>query len=310
MPTTPRALVLVNPAAGNGRAQRAADRLAAAARGAGATVVVSEAPGHASELAAGAAASGFGRVIAVGGEGTVQEVANGLLRTDRDAPTLGIVPAGNGNDLARALGLPGDPLAALAVALHGTPRPMDVGVASGGLGERAFVDAAGIGFDAGIAARMAGPRAWWQRGRPGYLLTTLDELRRYRNARIRVRLDGGSPAEHTILFAAIANGAWYGGGMQIAPGATLEDGHLDMCLVGDLSRMAALGQLPGLYRGAHVRHPAVTTTRVRTVELDSLDDQVSVHLDGEPFGSLPVRIAVRPAALQVAMPGPSATVVR
>jgi diacylglycerol kinase (ATP) len=301
------ALVIVNPVAGNGRARRAASRLAAACHAAGATLSTTSAPGHAAELAAAAAAAGFGRVIAVGGEGTIQEVANGLLGAAAAMP-LGIVPGGNGNDLARALGLPRDPLAALALALHGAPRPMDVGIARGGGRDRAFVDAAGIGFDAGIAARMAGARAWWQRGRPGYLLTTLDELRRYRNARVRIVLDGGEPTEHRILFAAIANGAWYGGGMQIAPGATVDDGALDVCLVGDLSRFAALGQLPGLYRGAHVRHPAVTTMHVRSIELASIDDDVPVHLDGEPFGSLPLRIEVRPAALQVVMPAPSATV--
>ena len=248
MSAAPRSLVILNPVAGNGRARRAGERLVAAARAAGATLVETGARGHATELAARAQRDGYRRVIAVGGEGTVQEVANGLIGGDSRV-TLGIVPGGNGNDLARALGLPRDPLAALAIALHGVPAPMDVGLASGAAGSRAFVDAAGIGFDAGIAARMAGPRSRWQRGRAGYLLTTLDELRRYRNARVRIRVDGGAWDERVILFAAVANGAWYGGGMLIAPGARLDDGQLAMCLVGDLSRIAALGQLPGLYRG-------------------------------------------------------------
>lgn len=307
MAATASALVILNPVAGNGRAQRAAQRIAAAARSAGATFVETKARGHGTELAAGAADGGYRRVVAVGGEGTVQEIANGLV-AGRGVITLGIVPGGNGNDLARALGLPRDPLAALAVALHGAAEPMDVGLATGSRGSRIFVDAAGIGFDAGIAARMAGSRQRWQRGRAGYLLTTLDELRRYRNARVRIAVDGAPAVERTILFAAVANGAWYGGGMHIAPGARLDDGSLDLCLVGDLSRLAALGQLPGLYRGAHVRHPAVSMTRVRAMELEAVDGDVLVHLDGEPFGSLPLRIEVRPAALTVAMPAVSGTV--
>ena len=307
MPAAPPILVVVNPVAGAGRARGAAERLRAAAHAAGATLVETRAPGHATELAAGAAAGGHRRIVVVGGEGTVQEVANGLVGTAGDI-TLGIVPGGNGNDLARALGLPRDPIAALAVALHGHAAPMDVGRAIGSLGERVFVDAAGIGFDAGIAARMAAPRRRWQRGRAGYLLTTLDELRRYRNARIRIRIDDAPPADRVILFAAVANGAWYGGGMHIAPGARLDDGELDMCLVGDLSRRGALRQLPGLYRGAHVRHPAVSMTRLCAVELEPIDGDVPVHLDGEPFGSLPLRIEVLPAGLMVAMPTASGTV--
>lgn len=307
MAATASALVILNPVAGNGRAQRAAQRIAAAARSAGATFVETQARGHGTELAAGAADGGYRRVVAVGGEGTVQEIANGLV-AGGGVITLGIVPGGNGNDLARALGLPRDPLAALAVALHGAAEPMDVGLATGSRGSRIFVDAAGIGFDAGIAARMAGSRQRWQRGRAGYLLTTLDELRRYRNSRVRIAVDGAPAAERMILFAAVANGAWYGGGMHIAPGARLDDGSLDLCLVGDLSRLAALGQLPGLYRGTHVRHPAVSMTRVRAVELEAVDSDVPVHLDGEPFGSLPLRIEVRPAALTVAMPAVSGTV--
>ncbi len=307
MAATASALVILNPVAGNGRAQRAAQRIAAAARSAGATFVETQARGHGTELAAGAADGGYRRVVAVGGEGTVQEIANGLV-AGGGVITLGIVPGGNGNDLARALGLPRDPVAALAVALHGAAEPMDVGLATGSRGSRIFVDAAGIGFDAGIAARMAGSRQRWQRGRAGYLLTTLDELRRYRNSRVRIAVDGAPAAERMILFAAVANGAWYGGGMHIAPGARLDDGSLDLCLVGDLSRLAALGQLPGLYRGTHVRHPAVSMTRVRAVELEAVDSDVPVHLDGEPFGSLPLRIEVRPAALTVAMPAVSGTV--
>lgn len=303
----PNVVVIVNPVAGSGRAVRAAARLRDAAVAAGAEMRVSAARGDVERLASEAAASGAERIVAVGGEGTVQEVANGLA----DAPraVVGIVPGGNGNDLARALGLPREPLAALAVALHGAPRAIDLGLARTAVGARRFVAAGGTGFDAGVATRMAGLRAWWQRGQPGYLLTTLDELRRHRNAAVRMTLDGdGVGIDGPILFAAFANGAYYGGGMQIAPAARLDDGLLDLCLVGDLTRLEALRQLPGLYRGAHVTHPAVTMRRFRSLAIEG--DAAPVHLDGEPWGRLPLHVEVLPGALRVAMPTGSATVAR
>lgn len=300
-------VVIVNPAAGSGRAVRAAARLRHAALAAGAEMRVSTAPGDVERLAREAAAAGISRIVAVGGEGTVQEVANGLAGAP--ATAVGIVPGGNGNDLARALGLPREPLAALAVALDCAPRAIDLGMVRSAAGERRFVAAGGTGFDAGVATRMAGARAWWQRGRLGYLLTTLDELRHHRNAAVRMTLDGSELAiDGPILFAAFANSAFYGGGMQIAPQALPDDGLLDLCLVGDLSRLEALRQLPGLYRGAHVTHPAVTMRRFRSLRIEG--EAAPVHLDGEPHGRLPVHVEVLPGALRVAAPTGSATVAR
>lgn len=300
------AVVIVNPVAGSGRATRAAAALHAAVSAAGGEMVESSAPGDVARIAAEAARNGAERIVAVGGEGTIQEVANGLRHAPAPPP-VGIVPGGNGNDLARALSLPRDPLAALAVALHGSTRAIDLGLVRSAAGERRFVAAGGTGFDAGVAARMAGDRAWWQRGRPGYLLTTLHELRRHRNASIRLTVDGAAiPLDGPVLFAAFANGAYYGGGMQICPDARLDDGTFDLCVVGDLSRLAALRELPGLYRGAHVDHPAVSFHAFRRLRIEGVG--TPVHLDGEPFGTLPVDIEVEPAALRVAVPSGSGTV--
>ncbi len=301
-----RVVVILNPVAGSGRAARAASALHAAIDASGAQGVTSAGPGDIERLAREAADGGVERIVAIGGEGTIQEVANGL-RGASTLPVVGIVPGGNGNDLARALGLPRDPVAALAVALHAPGLPVDTGLARAGGRERRFVAAGGIGFDAAVATRMAGPRAWWQRGQAGYLLTTLDELRRHRNARVEVEVDGVELALNgPILFAAIANGAFYGGGMQIAPAARADDGFFDLCLVGDLSRLEALRQLPGLYRGAHVGHPRVAFHRFRTLRVDG--DPAPLHLDGEPFGHLPLEVSVEPGVLLVARPAGSGTV--
>ena len=181
----------------------------------------------------------------------------------------------------------------------GVTREIDVALATNGEGQRRwFASAGGIGFDAQVAAAMA-TRRGWQTGRAGYLLTTLAELRRFDNRQLRIVLDG-EPLERRVLFVAIANGAYYGGGMRIAPDAALDDGWLDVCIVGDISRLTAIRELPNLYRGTHVRNPAVSVHRARHVEISG-EGTTHVHLDGEPFGTLPLRVEVRPGSLEVAV---------
>jgi diacylglycerol kinase (ATP) len=229
----------------------------------------------------------------------VQAVVNGLLGVTR-ATELGVLPVGTGNDLARSLGLPVVAEEAWRVAIGPSTRRIDVARALNGDGrERWFASAGGIGFDAQVADAMA-TRRGWQAGRAGYLLTTLAELRRFENRRLTMTLDGES-RERQVLLVAIANGAYYGGGMRIAPDAQPDDGLLDLCVVGDISRLTAIRQLPNLYRGTHVRHPAVSMLRARSVLVEG-DALTRVHLDGEPFGGLPLEVALEPAALTVAVP--------
>lgn len=298
------ALIVVNPTAGGGHARRLLPRLEAAARAGGHALAVTGRAGDAERLAA---AGTHARVVAVGGDGTVQEVVNGLAAGEPGI-TLGVVPAGSGNDLARSLGLPRAVDAALAVALGAAARAIDVAEATDGDGRlRRFAAAGGTGFDAQVAHAMARPRAAWQRGRVGYLLATLDELRRYHNSTLHLAWEDGHGMRSTTdldsLFVAFANGAYYGGGMRIAPDAALDDGLLDLCIVGDISRAAALRQLPGIYRGRHTRHPAVRMARAHRLRIEG--EGAPVHLDGEPFGRLPLDVVVRPSALQVAAAAPA-----
>ncbi len=198
---------------------------------------------------------------------------------------------------------------ALDIALRGAATLVDLGRAHAGGESRWFGSAAGVGFDALVAAAMAGKRRAWQRGRLGYLSTTLNELRRARNRPVRIRAEGDDGAtahqEHTVLLAVVANGAYYGGGMRIAPDARADDGLLDVCVVGDISRMTALRELPNLYRGTHVRHPAVSMHTAVTIDVEG-SSATRVHLDGEPFGSLPLAISLLPRAIEVAVAEPSA----
>lgn len=294
-------LVIVNPTAGGGRALRSVtwlrERLVARPD---VRLELTRRRGDAEALAAEASHGGHDRVIVVGGDGTVQEVVNGLLAKG-DPASLGIVPLGSGNDLARSMGLPVELATAWRIAIGNGTRRIDVARARNGSGaERWFASAGGIGFDAQVAAAMA-DRSGWQAGRAGYLLTTLAELRRFENRRVRLTIDGTSETAD-VLFVAIANGAYYGGGMRIAPSASIDDGRLDVCVVGDISRLTVLRQLPNLYRGTHVNHPAVSMRSGIIVEADG-DGDTRVHLDGEPFGVLPLRVTISHQAIAVATPG-------
>ena len=296
MPQAP--LVIVNPTAGGGRAARIVgwlrERLHARPD---ARLEVTRRAGDAERWAADAAGDGHDRVVAVGGDGTIQEVVNGLVNGAQTA-TLGIVPMGSGNDLARSLRLPRDPHDCWTQAIGSRERHVDLVHADDGTGRsRWFSSAGGIGFDARVAAAMA-TRTGWQRSRLGYLLTTLIELRRFENRRVELTLDG-ERQERDVLFVAIANGAYYGGGMRICPDAEVDDGMLDLCIVGNLSRLAALREIPNLYRGTHVGHPAVEMARATRIEIDG-DPDTLVHLDGEPFGHLPLNVRVAPRRLMLA----------
>lgn len=291
-------VVIVNPAAGGGRAARALPAIAQTLSrlGVAPEIHATRGPGDATELAREAAGQGFMRVIAVGGDGTLQEVANGLLAA-ADPPEFGVIPAGRGNDFARTLGIPTRTAEATRVACSATAVPIDVGNCNG----RHFLNAGGVGFDGEVAAAVGRARHPWQKGKLAYLVTTLSELRRYRNRQLRIQMDGVS-LERRVLLVAVANGRYYGGGMMICPGAEMTDGTFDICIVGDLSRREALGQLPGLFSGRHVRHPEVEIHRARSVTIDG-GPETRAHLDGEPIGGPPLEFRVVAGALRVVVPG-------
>ena len=299
MPHAP--LIIVNPTAGAGRAGRLIpwlrQRLEQRPE---VELQVTRRAGEAESIASNAVRDGHDRVIAVGGDGTVQEVVNGLL--GGPAVELGIVPVGTGNDLARSLGLPPEPGSAWKAAMGRHTRSLDAARGRNGAGqERWFASAGGIGFDAQVAAAMVRRRGW-QAGKAGYVLTTLAELRRFENRRVTITLDDQT-FSRSVLFVAIANGAYYGGGMKIAPGAEVDDARLDVCVVGDISRITALREMPNLYRGTHVRNPAVSMHTAQTVRIEG-DPATLAHLDGEPFGRLPLQVQIVPGVLSVAAPGP------
>ena len=290
------ATVILNPAAGRGRAQRLLPALAAAlgAPDLDARLVVSRHPADPPALAEEAFADGRA-VVAAGGDGLLGQLA---AVAHRCGGTLGILPLGSGNDTARALGYDHrDPLRAVDALRDGHVRTIDLARA----GDRILCSVAACGFDseanrwANTVTRLSGSSL--------YLAAVLRTLATYHPHRFRLTLDG-RVEEVVAWLVAVANTPNYAGGMRIAPDAVLDDGLLDVTVVGPFTRPGFLRMFPTVYPGTHVRHPLVTTHRARTVELVSLDPSVPIesYADGERIGPLPTTITVLPQALRILVP--------
>jgi YegS/Rv2252/BmrU family lipid kinase len=288
----------VNPAAGGGRAGRAAPDVVRALRGHGLAVrdVETRDLDHARTLAREAAHAGEIAVV-LGGDGLAGAVADGL----REVPgsLLGVLPGGRGNDLARVLGIPRDPLAACAAVAHGDLRPLDLGEVDG----RAFVGIASAGFDS-EANRIAN-QAPARLGNLVYAYGALRALASWRPVRFEIELDPpGERVEFTGYTVAAANSRAYGGGMQIAPDALLDDGLLDIVLIERVGRLRFLRNLPKVFKGTHVQLPQVRVLRAAEVAI-SAERPFTLYADGDPIGTLPVRVRAVPHALQVLVPAGS-----
>ena len=285
--------VIINPIAGGSRDSVGARvdlaRHAAAECGESADVTVTEAPGHARALARAARANGARTIVAWGGDGTVNEIAGEVAFSGLP---IGIVPAGSGNGLARILGLHRRPASALRTALSGTPRPIDVGEIAG----RLFVNLAGIGFDAYVAARFNAVSS--ARGARGYVLQTARSLLRYRPRQYRLVTDGHSSTVQA-LFIVVANGREFGNGMLIAPGARIDDGALEIVVVEERSRAATICRVPWLLARSIHRVP-VWSSRPGSRVAITCDEPMLFHVDGETAqGGTTLEARVHPAALTV-----------
>lgn len=292
-----RAFVIVNPAAGGGRTGQRWPGLQERLHGAGLTFewAATAARGDGVTVARRAARDGWPLVVAVGGDGTVNEVINGLVDAEgRALATLGVVLTGRGRDVCRNLGVPRDPVAAALRLVPGGDTAHDLGLVEWAGGRRYFVNAAGCGFDAEVARRTQSRAG---SGTLPYLLGVLAALRAHAPAPVTLMVDGSSWSGRAAAVV-VANGAWYGGGMKIAPEAATADGSLDLVVLGDIGRLELLRWLPAVYRGAHVRNPKVVTRPCRRVAVDS-QASLPVHVDGELATTTPVHVEVRPGALRL-----------
>jgi YegS/Rv2252/BmrU family lipid kinase len=296
-----RALLVHNPTAGGGRAGRLVADVAARLTAGGVEVERHQTRSlEDARLAACDAAGTFDAVVAMGGDGTVGACAGGLADAGPGAQAaLGVVPAGGGNDAARSLGLPpDDPLAAAGLVPRLRRRPADLATVAG----RAYLNVAGAGFDSEVN-RVANQRLGWAGNRPRYVGAVLAELVVGRIAAFELVLDGRAMPLRGWLVA-VANGPSYGGGMLVAPRASLDDGLLDVVVIHEIGKLEFLRTFPKVFSGRHVEHPAVAVHRAARVELDA-DRTLAVYADGEPAGTLPATFEVRPAAVTVLAADPA-----
>ncbi len=299
--------MIVNPAAGNGRAAAIGRRVAAHlhARGAGYELLETRGRGHAGELAGEFLAENeHGVVVAVGGDGTVHEVVQGFGAFPGRG-SLCFVSGGGGNDAARTFGVPRQPERAAELALTGAEELFDLGSLDGDL----FVNGVGIGLDGETAERAKEFKRL--RGLPAYLAAALVTVARYRHPRFRLE-GGGGVWEGRGLLCAVGNGPSCGGGFLLTPDATPRDGLLDACALGELTKLETLANLPKALFGAHRDHPKARFFRGESFTL-AADPPVLGHADGEVFHpQFPVKFSVLPAAIRVRVPArpPSEPVAR
>jgi YegS/Rv2252/BmrU family lipid kinase len=291
-------VLIVNPSAGGGRALRALPATERALRDAGLRVRLEHTRGieHAREL--GRAAGAAGQVAAaLGGDGLVGAVADGLRETCRSDPArpglLAVLPGGRGNDFARALGIPRDASAAAALIANGREQAIDLGVC----GERAFVGIASCGFDSD-ANRIANDTR--VPGDAAYLYGALRALASWRPAHFELQLDG-EPLTHVGYSVAAANGRQYGGGMVLAPDASLDDGMFDVVTVCDVPKRRFLRGLPRVFSGRHVLNDEVDVRRARELRI-AADRPLTLYADGDPIAELPATVRTLPAAVRVIVP--------
>lgn len=294
----PRVCFIVNPTAGYGRAMKTWKRIEPVmAQWGEYGVKFTERPRHGEELARQAAAEGYERVISLGGDGTLNEVGNGLMGT---GAALGVVPTGTGNDWVRTVGIGRDPEEAARIAFQGRILKMDVGLAHG---YRHFFNIAGIGFDAEVSRRVNdyGPVLKAIGGTLPSLLGIVGTLFSFPGAAVRVELDDRVLHPQRMLLMAVGIARYYGGGMMILPDAIINDGLFEIAWGEDLGRLELLKLVGKIYAGEHLGHPKVTVTRGRRLTATA-DSRVAFHLDGDVAGNLPVTFEILPAALDVIVP--------
>jgi YegS/Rv2252/BmrU family lipid kinase len=284
--------LIVNPHAGGGRAAKRLPDVEAALRARGMRFRVERTSSmeHAREVAREARTAGE-TVAAMGGDGLTGAVAGELQGTDSP---LAIVPGGRGNDFARKLGIPTDPAAAVGVIADGSTRTVDVAQAGG----RTYLGIASAGFDSDVQVIANGTRL--DLGNAVYVYGTLRALRTWRPADWTVTLDGET-REFRGYSVAVANSGMFGGGMQLVPGARLDDGLLDVVLTAESSRAHFLACLPKVFKGTLVTDPALTFLQAREVAFHA-DRPFTAFADGDPIADLPATIRVVPRALRVLAP--------
>lgn len=312
-------LVIVNPASAEGATRENWPKIASDLRThfGSFTVAFTEAGGHGRQLAHDAAEQGTKLIIACGGDGTISEVANGIIESGQDAE-LGILPGGTGSDFRRTLGMPSNIAAAARALRDGRSRKIDFGRVNfvndkGERETRFFINVASFGMSTDVLHRTSSGEAtkWIPAFTPrkltsklSYAAATVQTTFTASPTEVKFQLDEQPERRLRVAEFCVANARYYGGGMKIAPDAKVEDGLFDVITIGDASSFRILANAPRLYLGAHLSMNEVTHALARQVVVrpSKKDELVRVELDGEVVGRLPATFEVVPRALLVRFP--------
>lgn len=303
----PKTTVVVNPRSQGGKLAKAWPELAETInRSFAFDEAMTQAQGDATRLVRDALASGAERIVAVGGDGTINEVVNGFFDDDGRplAPnaTLGLIPFGTGGDFRRTFDIPTEPADAVALIARNARRKIDVGRLSfithdGAHAHRMFANIASFGLS-GVVDRMVN-QSGKKLGRLSFFWAAARATWSYKNRRVALRFDGEDRVEATIQTVAIANGRFFGGAMMVAPNAEPDDGWFDVVALGDFGFGDLMVSGRRIYKGTHLAMDKVTTRRARVVEAEPVDsgDVIELDIDGEAPGRLPARFELVPSAL-------------
>lgn len=284
--------IIFNPTAGAGRSVRAMERVEQCLKEKGIAyeVAATQYARHSMELAAAAIGKGYEGILSVGGDGTLLEIAQVLKDSDE---TLGVIPAGTGNDFRRAIGIPRDPVEALGIALQGNKRRVDVGMLDDG---KVFLNVAGTGFDVEVIKYTEKVRRITTGGL-AYYLGIVMSLFAYRSVKLTITANGQTVKREALLVA-IANGRCYAGGLMVAPKANASDGLFNVVVISSMPNRWVLFELPKMQHGEPEKIPGFETFQCSELTIDC-DKKLTFNLDGEVYGQTPVTFRIRPAALSV-----------
>jgi YegS/Rv2252/BmrU family lipid kinase len=300
---------LVNPASANGSTGQRWPEIARRAADAGLVgdALISERPGHVAELVERATDAGAALLVAVGGDGTVNEAVNGLMRLrerGRELPELAVLPRGTGTDFVRTFRIPTRLDDALRIAREGKTREIDAGRVEfrawdGSDATAFFCNVASAGMSGAVAQR-ANTTSKAMGGKASFLWATLAVFGRWKPTEVEVEVDGAT-VNRSMYDVIVANCRYLAGGMHMTPQAEPDDGLFDVLLIGDITRLDLALTLPKVYRGTHLPHPKAELLRGRSVSVRS-PAPLPIELDGEQPGTTPVRFEVVPRALRLRVP--------
>ncbi len=298
--------VLVNPVSGRGNGEIIYPQIESRLKELGADFDLcrTDYPGHAIELAAEASAEGYDAVVAVGGDGTANEVVNGLMRAALERKghaALGVVSVGRGNDFAFGIGIPPDLDKACKVLVEGRKRWIDIGFVQGGdyPAGRYFGNGVGIGFDAVVGFEALKLKTL--HGFPSYVVAALKTIFLYFDPpTLRVEYEGQDLIQ-PLLMLSIMNGRRMGGGFLMAPDGVVDDGAFNLCIAGNVSRAAVFGLIPRFMKGTQAGHPAISTAKVDHIRVTAVRGTIPAHADGETLcvAGKTLEARIYPKALEV-----------